>query len=100
MKSIYLMLCAQTLTACTHAPVSAPSHTKKLPEATPLVACQESRPEMCTQDYRPVCATRDTGIRCVTAPCPSTELKTYSNACSACSEAKVVGFTQGACTAH
>ena len=68
--------------------------------APSMTACSESRPEVCTMDYRPVCATRDTGIRCVTTPCPSTELKTYSNACGACSDAKVLGFIQGACATH
>ena len=59
--------------------------------------CEEPRPEMCTREYRPVCALRDTGIRCVTMPCPSTEWKTYGNACSACADADVIGHVAGAC---
>jgi len=59
--------------------------------------CHEPRPEMCTREYRPVCAKRDTGIRCVTTPCPSLENVTKSNACTACSDVKVYGYTRGAC---
>jgi hypothetical protein len=50
-------------------------------------------------EYAPVCATRDTGIRCITAPCPSSETKTYSNACSACTDPKVSQYVKGACPA-
>lgn len=60
--------------------------------------CEDPRPEVCTRDYRPVCALRDTGIRCVTIPCPSTEWKTYGNACDACADADVIGHLPGACT--
>ncbi|AXF85831.1 hypothetical protein DTO96_101571 [Ephemeroptericola cinctiostellae] len=100
MRLFCSILCALALTACTHIPVEAPVQGTETPPATPQVACQEPRPEICTRDYRPVCAIRDTGIRCVTTPCPSTELKTYSNACSACSDATVMGFTQGTCVTH
>lgn len=62
--------------------------------------CEDPRPEACTRDYRPVCALRDTGIRCVTIPCPSTEWKTYGNACDACSDADVIGHLPGACDAN
>jgi len=64
---------------------------------TVAVQCTDPRPELCTLDYRPVCATRDTGVRCVTTPCDSTELATYSNACAACADPRVVSSTQGAC---
>jgi len=59
--------------------------------------CKDPRPQICTREYRPVCATRDTGVRCVTTPCPATELKTYGNACSACGDSKVLGYRPGAC---
>jgi hypothetical protein len=49
--------------------------------------------------YLPVCATRDTGIRCITTPCPSTERKTMSSACSACSDPRVVSHVKGECPA-
>lgn len=61
--------------------------------------CTEPRPEMCTKDYRPVCATVDTGIRCITTPCPSTEQRTYGNACSACGDEKVISHVPGECAA-
>jgi hypothetical protein len=63
-----------------------------------LQNCPEERPQMCTKQYAPVCATRDTGIRCVKAPCPSTEEHTYGNGCTACADEKVIGFIPGACT--
>ena len=66
-----------------------------LPEG--FVQCVEPRPELCTQDFRPVCGARDTGVRCVTTPCETLELMTYGNACSACSNTDVVGYTAGAC---
>lgn len=72
------------------------------PTALPVVnieykQCQDPRSKMCTREFRPVCATRDTGIRCVTTPCPSTEKVTKPNACVACGDDKVFGFTEGAC---
>ena len=60
--------------------------------------CKESRPQMCTRQYSPVCAKRDTGVRCVTTPCPSSELVTKPNACVACSDEKVFSYTVGACS--
>ena len=60
-----------------------------------FVQCSTPRPEICYELYQPVCATRDTGIRCVTTPCPSTELATYSNDCKACSDPSVMGFVVG-----
>lgn len=62
-----------------------------------VVKCTNPRPEFCTREYRPVCATRDTNVRCVTTPCPSTELKTYSNKCDACSDEKVLSYIPNAC---
>jgi len=37
-------------------------------------------------DYRPVCGTTESG-----------ELKTFSNACGACSDATVRGYSEGEC---
>jgi len=67
------------------------------PQVKQSIACQEPRPEMCTMDYKPVCATKDNGVRCITTPCDSTDFVTYSNACSACSDAKVYAYQAGAC---
>jgi hypothetical protein len=76
---------------------AAPSvEAAKADDAKPTT-CTNPRPQACTMDYTPVCATRDTGIRCVTTPCPSSEKKTYSNGCGACSDPKVSEYVQGAC---
>jgi hypothetical protein len=82
--------CATTAPGAGGTPSPAPS--------TPM-ACATPRPDVCTMEYAPVCATRDTGIRCITAPCPSSETKTYSNACSACTDPKVSQYVKGACPA-
>lgn len=66
-------------------------------EARAPVVCGEPRPEICTQDYRPVCAQRDNGVRCVTTPCDSTDSKTFSNGCTACSDRLVFTYVDGAC---
>jgi hypothetical protein len=86
-----LILLAASLTACV-APPTTDSDAK-----SEITNCAEERPDMCTMDYRPVCATRDTGVRCVTTPCPSTEQKTYSNACSSCADVKVIGYISDQC---
>lgn len=61
------------------------------------VACANPRPEICTREYRPVCAQVDTGKRCVTVPCESAVSQTRGNACDACGDSKVMGYTPGAC---
>jgi predicted methyltransferase len=61
------------------------------------VTCTEPRSKRCTKDYRPVCATVDTGVRCIKAPCPGSELRTFSNACMACAEPKTLGYRNGVC---
>jgi predicted methyltransferase len=61
------------------------------------VKCPERRSNMCTKIYLPVCADVDTGIRCIRAPCPSVEQKTYASDCTACADTKVIGHRPGAC---
>ncbi len=85
---LFMFVCI--LTSCA-------TQSKPNPESQKLTECPEQRPSICTREYLPVCATRDTGIRCVTAPCPSSEEKTYGNACSACADVKVFGHHPGAC---
>ena len=75
-------------------PRSAPA---ALEVASESVECVDPRSPICTRDYRPVCGLRDTGIRCVTTPCDSSEWKTYSNACTACSDSSVERYRPGAC---
>ena len=64
------------------------------PPTTPLNAkittvtetCSEPRPMICTMVYTPVC-----GLR-------GADWQTYSNGCSACSDAEVSGYRAGECT--
>jgi len=74
-------------------PLDAPAPTQP---GTSTV-CTDPRSTACTRDYRPVCASASTGIVCIKAPCPSTELKTFANACTACADPKVLSHTPGAC---
>jgi predicted methyltransferase len=70
-----------------------------VPQAGPdgYVQCPERRSQMCTKIYKPVCADVDTGIRCIRAPCPSIQKKTYGSDCTACADSKVIGHRPGAC---
>lgn len=54
---------------------------------SPLRMCQQPRPEICTQQYEPVCG-YGSGHRL---------LGTYGNACGACGQAEVMGYTEGDC---
>jgi len=56
-----------------------------------LTECTEPRPEICTMDYTPVC-----GLQRVSG---SEQWKTYSNACTACSDSTVIGYKKDACEA-
>jgi hypothetical protein len=60
-------------------------------------ACEDPRPELCAQLYEPVCADRDNGVRCVTAPCNSTERREYPNGCEACRDPRVLSYVLGPC---
>lgn len=75
-------------------PTASPKPTTPVDNFT---KCSEPRPQVCTRDFRPVCGQVDTGVRCVTTPCPSTEKKTFSNACTACADPKVHGYWLNAC---
>jgi len=94
---------ALALSACSSSPTPVAGAPDRSEGGTPpadapkMVACTDPRPQVCTMEYAPVCATRDTGVRCITTPCPSTEQRTYSTGCNACSDDKVSGWVQGAC---
>lgn len=103
MKSRYYILLIATLnllllTACQEKTIIVkPTAEGNSPLGT-YTKCNSPRPEVCTREFRPVCAKVDTGVRCMTTPCPSSENKTYSNACTACTDPKVYGFWKNACT--
>lgn len=63
----------------------------------PAVRCPQERPAACSPDYQPVCGFIDSGIRCTTTPCPSWETHTFANGCSACTDERVLGFSDGIC---
>lgn len=88
---------ARTLAGLLAAVFVAGCVARPLQEPEILTQCRDPRPEMCTREYKPVCANRDTGVRCVTTPCPSTEWRTYGNACDACSDKAVTGYRAGTC---
>lgn len=90
LQKLIVIFFALSIASCATAP-------QKNTEKPELTGCPEQRPQICTREYIPVCAARDTGIRCVTTPCPSSEEKTYSNGCTACSDAKVLEYRAGAC---
>jgi hypothetical protein len=95
LRAVVLVASLVLLSACSYEQLTPP---RPLPD-TAAIQCMDPRPQICTQDYRPVCAIRDTGVRCATEPCESTELRTYSNACSACSDSQVLSHVEGACEA-
>jgi hypothetical protein len=81
-RMMIVLLIANTAIACAQAiSVEAPVSSQ-----TVLVACEEPRPQVCTMQYDPVCGL--TG---------NNQYKTYSNACSACSDASVSAHSPGAC---
>ncbi len=98
LRAVYAALFVLSLIACSDGGTS-PEETSTPPQTSniPLIACQNPRPEICTFEYNPVCGQGDTGIRCITTPCPSSEWRTYSNTCSACSDSSVAGYVPGAC---
>ena len=75
-----------------------PTPDAVVPAPAPFTLCDEdNRGAVCTQQYEPVCGAVDTGLRCVTEPCESTRYHDFGNACEACADAAVQGFTPGPC---
>lgn len=54
--------------------------------AVGATVCEEPRSQACTRDYRPVCAVLEGG-----------DVKTYSNACTACADIKATAWVEGPC---
>ena len=59
---------------------------KTLEDST-LTLCLDPRPEVCTMDFRPVC-----GLRA-----DNSVIRTFSNACMACSELETMAYIDGEC---
>lgn len=93
-SAIVLVACAST------SPRAGAADPSPAPAAKPAAGetCKNPRTRHCPDTKAPVCATRDTGIRCVTTPCDSTELRTYDNGCMACLDPNVASFVAGACS--
>lgn len=73
---------------------------EEIEQAPEYTSCGDERPEVCTREYRPVCAFEMNDIECITAPCPSFDAVTMSNACTACSDAEVMGHYPGTCESN
>jgi hypothetical protein len=68
-------------------PATPASEAEPSPADIPGISlCTDPRPEICTQQYAPVCGVHDDGSR-----------RTYSNGCTACGNAEVIGSLPGAC---
>ena len=64
---------------------STPGNTGVAPVPA-LTPCPEPRPQVCAREYLPVCARRE-----------SAEWKTYATGCTACSDARIIGYRPKAC---
>ncbi|MFT7683418.1 hypothetical protein [Moritella dasanensis] len=85
-KAILLALTVFGLAACSNTETTAETALTLPTLPTYGNSCPDERPQMCTMDYRPVCGTTESG-----------EMKTFGNACGACSDETVRGFTEGEC---
>lgn len=59
---------------------------KKAEVEVVLTKCKKPKPQICTQEYKPVCGYE-----------VDANYKTFSNACTACSNANVVSYANGVC---
>ncbi|VAW60449.1 hypothetical protein MNBD_GAMMA08-2100 [hydrothermal vent metagenome] len=59
---------------------------KKAVVEVELTKCKTPKSQICTREYKPVCGYEVDG-----------NYKTFSNACTACSNAKIVSYAEGAC---
>ncbi len=61
---------------------------------TTHVCTEAERGKACTREYAPVCGL--VAIQCITTPCNPVP-ETFGNDCSACSDGRVISYTEGAC---
>ena len=63
---------------------------------TALTYCHQSQrnADACIEIYQPVCGRVQ--VECITTPC-NPVLETYPNSCHACSNSRVIGYTEGQC---
>lgn len=100
-ESISLCLILLLCSACGEKispPPAAQAISQQHSNASDYIPCPEDQISVCPKAEHPVCADVDTGIRCITTPCPSTEQQTFTNACNACENPKVLGYRDGKCT--
>lgn len=75
------------------------SQSAAMPEE--FVRCPDQRPDVCTQQYDPACGYFDQGddssAEKSDEPGESPRPKTFGNACTACADSSVIGYTPGAC---
>jgi len=75
-QSITIMTLCLLLSACQSTAIKQDLQTN----------CPDLRPQMCTMDFKPVCGVFSEGTT-----------KTFSNACTACSDKNILGFQEGKC---
>ena len=71
------ILLLTTITACTVNPEQKNNN---------IVSCKDPRPQICTMDYNPICGFIS-----------ENQTKTFSNGCTACSDAKVISYVDKIC---
>ncbi len=81
-KMLFVLLSGIATVGCAQTPLVQETEIVR----ADLVACEDPRPQVCTMQYDPVCGLTS-----------DSQHKTYSNACSACSDANVSGYSPGAC---
>jgi len=79
-KFIIMSILALILLGCEKQPVNLSPQQDYLDKV-----CKNPRPQICTREYIPVCGT------------VAAEVKTYGNACTACSDSNVSSYRTGAC---
>ncbi len=81
-KFVSIVVGGCVVVACTPVPPAGEAATS----GAELTTCEDPRPQVCTLQYQPVCGFAS-----------ADKFKTYSNACSACSDQAVSRHRPGAC---